>query len=65
MECPVCKRPINVNGRGATDQKSLQHHLWGGHRIDVIRSHVLAKKIADGTATEEDYDECRQLPLIL
>ena len=62
MICPACGEGHPTEKR-KTDYGVIQHHLWGHHRLEVIRSHEMAKKIIDGTFTEEDKAECNQLPL--
>ena len=40
--CPECSRTFKANKRG---RKDLQHHLWGAHKIDVIKSREIANSI--------------------
>lgn len=45
LTCPSCKMPIDVLGKN--NEKALQHHLWGKHNVEVVRSHYLAKKLTE------------------
>ena len=65
MNCPACDKKLNDVTKGFTIQKILQHHFWGTHGIDVIRSHELARKADEGQLTEEDVAELKQMRLAL
>jgi len=41
FRCPDCERKFKANKRG---RKDLQHHLWGKHNIEVIKSHEIAEQ---------------------
>lgn len=60
--CPICHQPLHL-GKGQIPEHKLQHHFWGSHKMDVIKSHEMARKIVDKTITDEELDECRQMEL--
>jgi hypothetical protein len=60
-ECPVCHEKYDFTGK--EEPKALQHHLWGGHHLEVIRSHEVAKKIHEKRITEPEMAELRQMML--
>ena len=65
IQCPACRQWINVESVEGLTVNNIQHHLWGWHDVEVIRSHVLARKVFDRAITEEEVWEIKQLKLPL
>jgi hypothetical protein len=54
--CQPCNQNLNTDNESSRHNAfgDLQHRIWGGHNVDVIRSHQLSHAALHGRPTTKE-----------
>lgn len=65
ISCPICPKEFKDMLSNDKPENVLQHHLWGAHNIEVIKSHDIAKRFLACKMDEQEILELKQVRLPL